>query len=308
MEIKVNCTCGQTYAFDVEPVNNAMPCAVNCPACGADGTQLANQYIANNVIAAPPAAPGGLRINRPAVAPAPAPASTAPVAAETPAAPPQRLFTRAALGQEKAAPPSEERVLMGIVGGVAAGTIGMLIWFGLTAATGRRFGIVAWAIGGMTGYGVRALGRQGTSLLGVIAAICATLAILGGQFLSVNVQVNKFVSSMVAGAYDAKIESAKTAVQAKTDPEIKKWLAEQDDTKNESEITAQDIQSFREKDQPEMQRLLDGTPSRAQFEADLRSKLSSMSMKYSIFKTTISLFTVLFVCFGVASAYRIASS
>ncbi len=45
MEIRVSCPCAQTYAFDVEPVNGAMPVAVNCPACGADGTSLANDII-----------------------------------------------------------------------------------------------------------------------------------------------------------------------------------------------------------------------------------------------------------------------
>ena len=41
MEIKVQCGCGTRFAFDVEPVNGRMPVRVNCPGCGADGTDLA---------------------------------------------------------------------------------------------------------------------------------------------------------------------------------------------------------------------------------------------------------------------------
>jgi outer membrane protein assembly factor BamB len=46
MTIKVQCACGAKYSFDVEPVDGRMPFAVNCPACGADGTESANQIIA----------------------------------------------------------------------------------------------------------------------------------------------------------------------------------------------------------------------------------------------------------------------
>jgi hypothetical protein len=43
--IKIECECGQHYAFDVEPVDGRMPTAVACPACGADGTLIANEII-----------------------------------------------------------------------------------------------------------------------------------------------------------------------------------------------------------------------------------------------------------------------
>jgi hypothetical protein len=44
--IKVECECGQHYAFDVEPVNGRMPTRVACPTCGTDGTSTANDHIA----------------------------------------------------------------------------------------------------------------------------------------------------------------------------------------------------------------------------------------------------------------------
>jgi len=42
MEVKIQCSCGTRYAFDVEPVHGRMPVRVKCPDCGADGTDLAN--------------------------------------------------------------------------------------------------------------------------------------------------------------------------------------------------------------------------------------------------------------------------
>jgi hypothetical protein len=61
--IKVQCGCGQKYAFDVEPVDEFMGNAVACPVCGIDGTAAANQLIAQHFAGQPSAAPS-LRLDR----------------------------------------------------------------------------------------------------------------------------------------------------------------------------------------------------------------------------------------------------
>src|SRR5580704_12270988 len=53
MTIKVQCGCGTRYSFDVEPQGGVMPFRVNCPACNADGTEAANQSIAQSAQAQP---------------------------------------------------------------------------------------------------------------------------------------------------------------------------------------------------------------------------------------------------------------
>src|SRR5688572_14383655 len=82
--VKIECSCGQRYAFDVEPVDGRMPAPVACPACGADGTAAANTVISQSAPAAPPvaaAAPGPMRVRvaMPKAAPLAAPP---PLAAE----------------------------------------------------------------------------------------------------------------------------------------------------------------------------------------------------------------------------------
>jgi hypothetical protein len=49
MPVKIQCGCGQRYAFDIEPVCGRMPDRVACPVCGADGTSAANQLIAYTI-------------------------------------------------------------------------------------------------------------------------------------------------------------------------------------------------------------------------------------------------------------------
>ena len=64
ISIKINCACGQRYAFDVEPVQGLMPHAVACPVCNADGTDSANAMIAQAAapVSIAPAPSGGLRL------------------------------------------------------------------------------------------------------------------------------------------------------------------------------------------------------------------------------------------------------
>ncbi len=57
--IKIQCECGQRYAFEVEPVGGQLASPIACPACGADGTAAANAALAQSQAAQPtPAAVG----------------------------------------------------------------------------------------------------------------------------------------------------------------------------------------------------------------------------------------------------------
>jgi hypothetical protein len=44
--VKIQCSCDQRYAFDIEPVCGRMTSSVTCPVCGEDGTTAANEVIA----------------------------------------------------------------------------------------------------------------------------------------------------------------------------------------------------------------------------------------------------------------------
>ncbi len=46
MEVKIQCSCGGKFAFDIEPVGGQAPYAIACPNCGVDCTEAANIYIA----------------------------------------------------------------------------------------------------------------------------------------------------------------------------------------------------------------------------------------------------------------------
>jgi hypothetical protein len=54
--VKIQCGCGQRYAFDVEADGELRPDTVACPACGIDGTAAANAVILQSLAAQPAAA------------------------------------------------------------------------------------------------------------------------------------------------------------------------------------------------------------------------------------------------------------
>ncbi len=97
--VKVQCGCGQRYAFDVEPVHGRMPSPVACPVCGADGTLAANEIIAQTLTASSQAAVPVVRMRMPATAPAPAPVASAPAPAMTAAPAPQRAVPASRPGE-----------------------------------------------------------------------------------------------------------------------------------------------------------------------------------------------------------------
>ncbi|HUR44716.1 MAG TPA: hypothetical protein VMZ27_02485 [Candidatus Saccharimonadales bacterium] len=66
--IKIVCGCGQKYSFEVDPSSGATVCAIQCPVCGADGSEAANQMIAEQSANRQ----GGLQVRRhPLVEPPP---------------------------------------------------------------------------------------------------------------------------------------------------------------------------------------------------------------------------------------------
>lgn len=74
MEVKVFCNCGAKFKFETQPVRGRMAAPVNCPVCGADATELANQVIAEKIANAP--APVAIAVTP--LAPTPTAATPAP--------------------------------------------------------------------------------------------------------------------------------------------------------------------------------------------------------------------------------------
>jgi hypothetical protein len=74
--ITIQCGCGQRFSFEVEPVGSRIPSPVACPSCGADGTEAANQILAQSMAEQSATVPGRTPPLRIALAPRPPSAGT----------------------------------------------------------------------------------------------------------------------------------------------------------------------------------------------------------------------------------------
>lgn len=101
MPIKIECECGQRYAFDVEPVNGRMPTRVACPTCGTDGTSAANDHIARLFPSVPESSP----VIRLIELPGQSQSRTAPIRVELGASRPSSSATTQTSATTAVAPP-----------------------------------------------------------------------------------------------------------------------------------------------------------------------------------------------------------
>lgn len=143
MTIKLDCPCGQRVAFDVEPEDGRMPMAIPCPACAADLTELANQFIAQHTPPAPAPVRVAVRVSTPAAAAAEG-ESAPPLTARAAALQRAQIMAQTA-APEKGTPEEETPRISTDEGGklfrllkLALAGVGVLIaawaWFAFVAA------------------------------------------------------------------------------------------------------------------------------------------------------------------------------
>ncbi len=297
MLVKILCSCGTKYSFDVEPVDGRMPAPVQCPNCALDGTEAANEY-ARQMLAAS-GSPVIRTVAPTAPPPPPAPVAPGPITPHVSGAAPSK--TRAY---------GEPNIALGTLGAAGAALIGMLVWYGIIVATNYEIGIIAWAVGGLTGFGCRVLGGGYSQKLGIIAGACAFVAIVGGEFLATRSAFNGFVTKMMEGAYDEQLAYAVEASKLETDAQIKEFLAKHNSEEGETPLAADsvsddEVKEFRQEELPKMKDFAKGKPSRAEFEREIRGNFNSAEMQGLILKESVSLWTILFLFLGVGSAYRL---
>ncbi len=167
--IKIQCGCGQRYAFDVEPVNGRMTSTVACPACGVDGTAAANEMIAQTLPAQPEAAPPPVTRLRPVAG---------PVRVEAPARVPAR-----AVPATPAKASGEANLGLGILGALVGAAVGVGAMYGFYEWAGFRFPLLGVGIGVLTGLGARILYRGTDNTVGYLSAAIALLAVVGTLYL-----------------------------------------------------------------------------------------------------------------------------
>ncbi|HEY4414358.1 MAG TPA: hypothetical protein VGO57_01605 [Verrucomicrobiae bacterium] len=251
-----------------------------------------------------PAPPAGLRINRTHTPPAIEAVAVAPETSETPVIPVISGRTRTSK-YSSAYKLGEGGFTKGAIGALVGAVLGMVGWFFLIKATGYEIGYAAWGVGALTGVGARVVGAEGTRKLGVLAGVLALLAILGGQFLALRSIAMVEFDKIGEAAYQSKLDDANTAVAAKSPQEIKAIIAK-DEEEDVSSVSDERVKEFTEKELPQLRDFIAGKPSKAEFLSQINVFRNSFHMQFLLLKSSIGLFTLLWIFLGVGSAYKLA--
>lgn len=301
MEIKIQCSCGTRYKFDVEPVNGRVPTPLACPNCHVSWTEHANAMIAQSLGLPAP-------VVEPAVVATPAVAT--PVAAIAVAAPKVALrlgghaaaepasASAASPGAEQAAPAPAVRHMpyvptlnpvvdqhdmagfgRGLLGAFGGALLGGIVYYLLFVHTGIRLKLIALGIGFLAGMGARLLGKDRSKELGAIGALVAVGMIMGAQYLVAWKWFHEGetgeASATEKSGYEAQVEEARKVVAAVpngTDQEIRLHLAKEQADDGEKpdlkSIEPEEIKEFKEQDLPYARKLADGTFSKEDFDKE----------------------------------------
>jgi len=294
MEIKIECSCGSRYKFDVEPVNGRSPTSLACPNCQASWTDHANAMIARQlgVTASPPL------VATPTPAPAVATVSAGTMAPPAPSAPKFALRLSSHAPSEASAAPSataepapapastgrhmprvvtldpvlEPQVSMGNFGkgvlGAALGAIlGSGVYYLLFIHTSVRLKLIALGIGFLAGMGARLLSKDRSKELGAIVAVVAVACIVGTQYMIAQSWFREIEGgpSEDKSDYEDRVAEARKVVAAVpngTDQEIRLYLAkemaDEDEKPDLKAVEREEIKEFKEVDLPKYRDLASG--------------------------------------------------
>lgn len=301
MELKIQCSCGSKYKFDVEPVDGRVPAPLSCPNCQASWTEHANAMIAQTLGLPVPVAPA-VRV---AVAPAmPASSVSAPakvvlrIGGHTATADP--VVPASAPEPASAAPPTSPARHMpyvptiapvvdeyksgdfgrGFLGAAVGALFGGIAYYLLFVHTDVRLKLIGLGVGVLAGFGARLFGKDRSKELGVIAAVLSIVMIVGAQYLAVlhwanEGELSEDATEAPKSDYDERVAEAKRVMEAipkGTDQEIRLYLAkemvEEGEKPDPKSIGVGEIQEFKEESLPHYRKLADRTYTKEQYDKD----------------------------------------
>jgi hypothetical protein len=215
-----------------------------------------------------------------------------------------------------AAEKPEGNFALSVTGVVLGAIIGMVVWHLVYRFTGWRIGIMALATGCLAGVAPQILGHYRSKMMGVIAAVTALIAIFTAQYLNARVQFDQFVDDTSDEIYNARMDYAKSAIQATpngTDEEIRNFLAgdlssEEYKVKPE-EIEAEAIADFKN-ELPELRDMAAGKISKEQYNKDLDEGREALEesgfLRIYFLIRALGIFNIVNIVLGVGAAYLTA--
>lgn len=202
----------------------------------------------------------------------------------------------------------------GIIGGLIAAVIGAGVWAAIAYFTGYEIGWIAWGVGALVGFvAAKAAGDEAGDGLGIVAAVIAVLAILGGKYATGYALTQQALSAMPAVVIDDNylqvMQATEVAEEWQNAGKPVAWPAgmtlEDAEAKEHfpTDVWTEAMKRWDETSAEERARIKsEMEKDYAQFKAQLAS-----SLPWESFKNSFSLWDILFIGLALVSAFQLGS-
>lgn len=254
--------------------------------------------------------------SKPATPPARPPG--APAAAASPAKPakPDAAKPAAKPAVKPSAASGTPQVGLGVAGAVAGALVGAALWFVVLKFTTpadpkAATPVAAWmatVTGVLAGLGARLLGRGASPQMGGAACGAATLVICLMAWVAMGRHIDRQMAPQLAAQFKAAVDRAQAAVNAKSDAELRPFVAQTAQVADLETARVSDdaINAFKATELPKMKEFLADKDNRAKFEARQRALYRAMYPFEDVWQETFGVFGLLFLLGGIIAAAKLA--
>jgi hypothetical protein len=200
-----------------------------------------------------------------------------------------------------------------LLGAGLGGLIGAAIWAGISAATNYEIGYIAWAVGGLVGFGAIKGGASGKAM-GIYAGVIALAAIFAGKVLAISFTLPSFIDEfaeevLTPEAYEEAKRDAADFVALSGEAEYPAYMIDHGFTvaAQPEEITAEELAEFKTHSVPSLIEFERNKPGFEQWKKDTTAEYRQLIDREASFSEVaienLGPIDILFALFGVTTAY-----
>lgn len=205
---------------------------------------------------------------------------------------------------------------LGVVGAIIGGMIGAAAWAIIGYGTGYELGIIAWALGGLVGFGGTTLGKA-TRANGVMCAIVALLAMVAGKYATMYLLIQheqRAAEEQLTEEWFEECQRDAAALAARDDADgYRALLVERGhtDANEPAEVTPDEIQRFVKYSLPRLQWINENDPTYEEWRAyEIDAVAGDATAPAAIIdhvRKDLTAIDALFAILGIATAYKVGA-
>ncbi len=195
--------------------------------------------------------------------------------------------------------------------------LGALLWKFIAVTFNYELGLIAWLIGGAIGFSAATIGAKGHNTA-TLCAVLALLAIMGGKYMATSSLISDAMAAVSGGDEvegvslktvfeEVKLDAKQFSETVSDEKSLRKFMVERgySESTNPELVTYEEIESFRENKQPDLEEMIDNPQSFDDWKNNtLTQELEDLSA-FDVMLGNLGLLDFLFLFLGVGTAFRL---